>query len=449
MNRYIKIFTLALPIVAAMSSHSLIGLIDIWLVGKLGEVALAAVGLGAFIHFTVITLTYGTQPAVQADVAKDIGEGRAQPGAVTMNTALLQGASIGLLLASLTAIFSPQLAGLLTNDAAVIAATVIYLQARAPAILGEAMIFAFEGYWIGVGQTRRVFVITVIMHLTNVLLSYALIFGHWGFPELGIQGAGLGTAIGVFIGVLLHFACVLLDQGKSGILRAGISRQAARYNLRVGVPASIQDLLIVSGWTLLLGIAGHLGTEPLAVLTVVVNLVVVVLLPGHGFGLACGSLAGWALGERDVDNAERWGWQVSLTAVSVGSLAGAVLVAFAAPVAGLFLHEPHLVEMALPLLWITAAAMLVDGIGAVLQHALQGVGKTFQAAVITGGCMWLVCLPISALIGLVLEQGLTAIWLVFLGYRVLQSGVLAWVWRQRGWANSPADTNNYANTIEP
>ncbi|MEZ4375298.1 MAG: MATE family efflux transporter [Polyangiaceae bacterium] len=92
---------------------------------------------------------------------------------------------------------------LLVDQQPVVEVGVGYWQMRALSIVAVGINFSFRGFWNGVGESWRYFVTLLVMHLCNVVISYALIFGVWGMPEMGADGAGLGSSIATYVGTLV------------------------------------------------------------------------------------------------------------------------------------------------------------------------------------------------------------------------------------------------------
>ena len=286
-----RILTLALPIIAAMTSQALLNVVDTAMVGHLGDAALAAVGLGSFVLFTCQAMILGLSVGVQAIAARRRGEGRLDETAVPLNASLLLILVIGPLLTLVLCGLAPWFFPLLNPDPAVIAGAVPYFQVRMLAGPLMAMNYAFRGYWNGIGQSRLYMTTLLIMHASNVLLNYVLIYGHFGAPALGVVGSGLATALSVFIGTAIYYGFGWRYALEGGFLRRRPQRQDYRSLVRIAVPAGMQHVSQSAGLVALYWIIGRIGTAELAAANVLVNLMTVVILPGMGLAMAAATLA--------------------------------------------------------------------------------------------------------------------------------------------------------------
>jgi len=321
----------------------------------------------------------------------------------------------------------------LVDDPEVVALGVPYFQARLFGMAAVGMNFAFRGFWNGINQSRRYLQTLVIMHVCNVVLNWLLIFGHLGFPALGSTGAGIGTMISGFLGTAIYIVLGLRHARGSGFLQSLVDRPTIISMLRLSIPAGLQSLFFATGMTAFFWIIGRIGTLELAASNVLIQLLLVAILPGVGFGLAAASLVGQALGRGDPDDAVQWGWDVSRLAMAI---VGAIsLLGVIAPdlILGIFLHDPETLALARFPLRLVGASMFIDTLGTVLLNALLGAGASRTVMIVSISLQWGLFLPVAYVLGPVLGFGLSAVWIAQVGYRCLQALVFAAVWRRRSW----------------
>ncbi|MGH8561898.1 MAG: MATE family efflux transporter, partial [Nevskiales bacterium] len=207
-----------------------------------------------------------------------------------------------------------------------------------------------------------------------------------------------------------------------------------RTLLKLGLPSSLQQLFFAAGFTVLFWIVGQVGTREVAVTNVLINITLVVILPGMGLGLAAATLVGQALGRGEPEDAYRWAWDVAKIGVTIFATLGMVMLLFPKLILGLFLHEPELLELGNIPLRLIGASVAFDGIGLILMQALLGAGASASVMKVGVGLQWLLFLPLAWLVGPGLGNGLLAIWLVFVGYRGIQTWLFVSLWRKREWA---------------
>lgn len=433
-ERFRSIILLGLPIMGGMLSQSLLNLVDAAMVGSLGEAALAGVGLGGYANFMAIALVMGLGVGVQATVARRRGEGRNELAAAPLNHGLLIATLISLPLMLLCWFNADHIIGLLSDDPEVTSIGGEYFRWRALAIIAVGCNFAYRGYWNGIRQAGLYLQILVAMHVFNVIISYGLIFGHFGLPEMGAAGSGLGTSIAMFIGSGMYFALTWRQGRQHGFLRSLPSFAEIRSMLRLSLPNSLQQLFFATGVTTLFWIIGQIGTAELAIAHVLINLALLLILPGVGLGMAATTLVSHSLGEDQPQEAYRWGWDVVRVAAVVLFVMG--LPFWLAPqlVLQLFTQDPQLLALGEWPLRITGLGMTLDATALVLTQALLGAGASRTVMTVNLGSQWLVFLPCAYLVGPVLGGGLLAVWLLQSLYRVMASVIFAIMWRRKHWA---------------
>lgn len=429
-----RILALGLPIVAGMASQNLLNLVDTAFVGFLGDDALAAVGLGNFANFMASAFITGLAAGVQSVAARRKGEARAGETAVPLNGGVLLASGLGVPLTIVLLLVTPLVFPLLTDDAGVARLGVPYLQARLVGLVPLGVNFAFRGYWNAVDMSGKYLRTLVVMHVSNVVLAWALVFGHLGAPALGVRGAGIATTIATFIGTAYYVALAFRHARQGGFLRAMPDRATIRSMLKVSLPSGLQNFLFAAGMTALYWIVGKVGTGELAAANVLTNLTLVAFLPGIGFGLAASTLVGQALGRGEPDDARAWGWDVArLAAGSVGVVCLAALLAPDLILSG-FLHDAATRELARTPLLLTALMMPIDVVGVVLMNAIVGAGDARRVLVVAVGLQWVLFLPGAYLVGPILGHGLLGIWILQGVYRLLQAGLVARMWARGDWA---------------
>ena len=428
------ILALGLPIVGGMASQNVLNLVDTAMVGVLGATSLAAVGIGSFVNFMAIALVMGMSSSVQAMAARRKGEGREGEMAVPLNGGLLLALAMGLPILIVLFVFGPALLPYINGDPGVIAESVPYFQARLCAVFAVGMNFAFRGYWNGVSMSRIYLQVLLIMHATNVVLNYVLIFGALGIPALGTLGAGIGSTLATYVGTAVYVFVGFKHARRAGFLSAIPGAATMLTMVRLALPSALQQFMFAAGITSLFWIIGLVGTAEVAASNVLVNLLLVAFLPGLGLGLAAASLVGQALGRGEAAEARRWGWDVvKLAALVMATIGLPALIVPEILLAG-FIHDPEVVAIAREPLRLLGAGMAVDAVGLVLMNALLGAGAARQVMVVTVSLQWLVGLPLTWLVGPYLGFGLLGIWGVQFGYRALQAAVLSHLWRRGRWA---------------
>jgi len=432
-SRIRTILALALPIIGGMASQNVLNLVDTAMVGYLGAPALAAVGMASFANFMAVAFIMGLSAGVQAIAARRVGEGRRDETASGLNSGLLIAVLVSVPWSLLLIVFADRLFPLLVDDPEVVALGVPYFRARLVGMVAVGTNFAFRGFWNGIGQSRRYLQTLVIMHSCNLVLNWVLIFGHFGVPALGAVGAGIGTTIATFLGTGIYIVLALRHAKGTGFLRRMADRRTMASMLRLSIPAGTQSFFFATGMTAFFWIIGRIGTAELAASNVLVQLLLVAILPGVGFGLAAASLVGQALGRGDPEDAVTWGWDVgrlAMIVVGAGALVGVIAPEL---LLRIFLHEDQTIALARFPLRLLGLTMTIETLGSVLMNALLGAGASKTVMIVSVSLQWGLFLPVAFLIGPVFGFGMSAVWAAQVGYRCLQGLIFASIWRSRSW----------------
>lgn len=430
-----RILTLALPIIGGMVSQNVLNLVDTAMVGTLGNPALAAVGLGGFATFMCQSLILGISTGVQAMAARRKGQHRDHETAGPLNTGILIASGAGLVLSLVLFFLVPLLYPYLNSDPEVIKEGVPYLRVRVLVILFVGINFSFRGYLNAVDLSRLYMGTLVFMHACNIFLNYTLIYGHFGAPQLGVTGAGVGSSLSTILGTIVYFLLGFRYARANGFLATIPKLREIKDLVRLSLPNGIQQLFFSAGFTAMYWILGKVGTLELAAANVLINITLVAILPGIGLGLSAATLVGQALGREDPGDAARWGWDVvKVGLVGLGAL-GIPMWLIPDLLLSVFIHDPATLEVARLPMRIVGMTIAFEALGLVLMNALLGAGDSRRVMLVSIASQWFVFLPLAYLFGPVLGFGLLAIWMLQASYRALQAMVFVILWHRGHWAS--------------
>ncbi|RUR51617.1 MATE family efflux transporter [Vreelandella populi] len=434
-RRHGKVMRLALPIMLGMLSQSMLNIIDAALVGHLGQVALAGVGVGGYAMFMITALVFGLSSSVQSQTSQRLGASN-QHLSQPLQAGAVIGLAAGLPLSLLAWWQAPALLHLITQAPEVQHVAVDYFRWRVIALTAIALTLCFRGYWNGRQQTHLYLRIIMVVQLFNVAASSGLIYGLFGLPRLGASGAGVGTTLSMFLGLFIWLWVTVSQRHQNGVLLRLPLLDTLRTTLALALPHSLQQVCFAAGYVVLFWLLSRLGTASVAVGHVLVNLSLLLILPGVGVGVAAMSLVGEALGRDDQNSAHRWGLDALRVAGVLLSVLALPMLVFPTQVLGIFFSSHELVALGTLPLQITGVMIVLDAAALVLAQALMGAGAQRTVMVLTLGMQWLLFLPLAWWVGVGLEQGLLGVWLVQLFYRLANSAGFLWIWQRRRWLAS-------------
>jgi len=438
-TRLNRILLIGVPIIGSMLSQSITNLIDAAMVGQLSDVALAGVGIGSYANFLCVSVMMGLSAAVQAIVARHYGARRIRRTTEPLFAGLLLTLLIGIPSTLLFITYAEQYIGLYTDDAAVIAVASEYFSWRTAALTFVGMTFVFRGFWSGIGESGVYLRIALLMHLSNIVFSYLLIFGvtlpgviDWnGF---GAVGSGMGSAASLLLAAALFFWRTFAFEDRFR-LQYHLSRQTIRQLVRLTIPNSMSQTLFALGLSVLFWIIGMIGTQQQAVGHILTQLSLLLIMPAVGLGIAGASLVGHALGAEEKENAHKWGWDVLRVSVVIMAVLGLPMWAAPEAVLRLFTNDSALIDIGIWPLRILGFAIAFEVASIIFTQTLLGAGASRQVMKINMIMQWIVFLPLAWLVGPVAGYGLTGVWLLQACQRISLSLIYGIIWRRRNWVH--------------
>jgi MATE family multidrug resistance protein len=407
-----ELMQLGWPIVLAQLSTTLMGVVDSAFVGRLGAAELGAVAFASTWSWTIFSLFLGSASAVQTFVAQAQGAGeerRCGPWAwhglwgIVPATAL---AALATYIATPTLL--PAALDLAGSSPELVAPAVEYLQPRALGMVALGAVFAWNGFFRGVGMTWVPLAVGLFANVFNAVADYALIFGKLGAPELGIAGAAIATAAAEFLDATILLAIALHPRVRArfGTNPHAPSHAALRRLARTGLPIGAQwvfDSLSFAVFTLLLASMNAASVAASHSFIMIVNVSFMVCLGVSG---ATQTLVGRAVGGGEPDlavTALKNGMKVGVT---ISTALAVALTSAPELLMRIFTDDPDVVALGVGVLRLGAIFQLLDAIHIVAMGALRGAGDTLWPMLWQTALAWLVFVPGAWLFGIYLGHGL-------------------------------------------
>ncbi|MCP4756553.1 MAG: MATE family efflux transporter [Proteobacteria bacterium] len=399
-SRLKAILTLSLPILIGMFGFSLVGLIDIAMVGRLGDAAQASLGMTNTLFFLLLTVSIGLGSGVQTLVAMRMGEGNINLAGYDLNAGLLLGGALGLALMILAYLVLPFITSLISHDPEVAGLGVAYLRARLPQLFFLCLSLSFRFYWNGTNRSQLVMLEMSIVVLGNILFNYLLIFGNLGFPRLEVVGAGLSSVLASGCAFLVYLILGMKHARKNGFLHGLPQGERIRTLVRLSIPMSISKSFLSLSTVVMFIVAGLMSTKELAAFNVITNIMITILLLSDGMGIAVITFVGQAVGRKDVQDAKKWGWDVAKIGSGLLLAIGLFIFLFPQVILPLFIVDAATAAIATLPLKLSGLYLCLMGFCGVLTSALVGAGATKAAMVYSLAMQWCVALPLQWLVGI-------------------------------------------------
>ncbi|CAN5847646.1 hypothetical protein BH20CHL4_BH20CHL4_11010 [soil metagenome] len=267
----------------------------------------------------------------------------------------------------------------------------------------------------GRGDSRTPLLAAVAANIVNVFAAYALIFGKFGMPELGVAGSAWGSALARASSAAILIG--LLFAGNRGIsIRSAASWKpqfaTGRALFRLGLPASLEQIVASAGFVTMLAVVALIGTSALAAQQIAFTALAIAFMPGFGFGLAATVLIGQSVGANRLDDAAIASRITEHWAVIWMSFGGVAYFIFAPKIMSIFTADSDVRHAGINGLRALAIGLPVWAVWSVYGGSLRGIGDTITPLITNGGSVWA-----SVLLAFILvkffDGGLGTVWLTF------------------------------------
>lgn len=386
------VFLLAVPMILELSLESVFAVVDMFFVSKLGENAIATVGLTESVITIIYSIAMGLSTATTAIVARRIGEKNPEAAAQAGAQALMISLAITLVLSVAGVIFAGEILALMGASPEVVEEGTVFTRIMLGGSLSIMLLFLINGIFRGAGDAAMAMKSLWIASIINIILCP--LFIHW----FGLKGAAIATVIGRSTGVL--YQCYHLFKGnrimKFTAANFGLDSKLVKSIVNIAWPATFQFIIASGSWIVLARLVAETGgTTASAGYQIAIRNVVFFILPAWGLSNAAATLVGQNLGAGQIQRAEQ---SVLITARYNAIFMTCVMLLFlffAEPVIRIFSRDEGVVAYGARALQIIGTGYIFYGIGMVMTQALNGAGDTRTPTVINFVCFWVFQIPFA------------------------------------------------------
>ena len=410
-----RVLGLAWPVIGENMLETSLDIVNTILVAALGAAALAGVGSGLQIMFFVLAALAALSVGSSILVAQAVGAHDLNRASHVARQSLLWSFILSLPLAVAGFLLARPLIGIFGLAPEVASIGTAYLQVAMGTVMVLVALVIGGGVLRGAGDSRPPMFVTLVANLVNVGLSYSLIYGRFGLPALG----AVGSAWAAFLsrGIALALLLGALWRGRGGVSIAGgrwrPNWSVARQVLGLGIPASLEQILLATAFLVLTILVARLGTDTLAAQRIAMSALSFSFLPGIGFGLAATALVAQSIGARRLATAVGVARIATGWAVIWMSTIAALIFIFAPQVMSVFTTDANVIRIGADGLRVVALTQPFWGVGMVQSGALRGTGDTRFPLIIGSVGGWSAVL-LAWLILRFIGGGLPAVWAAFL-----------------------------------
>ena len=423
-----NVAALSMPVLLSSLFQRLVSIVDIFMVGGLGAAAIAATGLGQLLIFVVMTVFWGLSTGATVVIAQLWGAGRRLEARKAAFASLLLGALLAVAATLLGLYFGHDVAVFMGASDDVLNFSSEYIRLVFLFFACTAGLNILSAIMHGIGNTRTPMEAIILVNILHVVIAYPLIYGHFGFPSLGVVGA----AYAINFSELVGFLYLLVQAFRMGYLKIGRPDLVLlRKVWNIGYPVALERIAQQSGQLFYSKIIMGYGTAAYAAHQIGLSIESLSFMPGAGMGIAASTLMGQALGARKLKRAHMSHTEALRLAVIV--MSGMALLFFFLPhqLIALFTGDPAVIEQGSVFLRLVAFAQVPLAISFVYAGSLRGTGDTHYVFLVTLFAMWGIRVLLSYVAAGPLQLSLYMVWGVFLVDWFFRAGAFAWRYQRR------------------
>lgn len=425
---YKALLKVSIPIMLGMLIQFAIFIVDAAFLGRLpSSIPFDAVGTAGLIVLTLTSVCYGLYFGAQILIAKYLGKNNAQISKVFYSSFILLFIA-GLICFILTLLISNIGLQYIIDDFVLENAMQSFLNLRAFGFLFSIAGFTFLALYTGIAQTKFLVWSSIVVASVNIILDYALIFGNFGLPELGMLGAAWASNIAEFSGLVFGILYLIFHKKSNQIvtsIKFGIDFEIIKRVLKISSPLMIQGLLATFGWAVFFLLIEKIGLKELEVSQVIRNIYYIALVPIIGYGTTTKTYVSNFL-SYNADNKVISTLLFKLGILSFVSISIISIVNFIFPeyVLALITNKEHIVKASVPVLKLISGALLLFSIASILTNAIAGAGKTLAVMYIEGITI-LIYLTLSYYVSIVNYTSFYLVWCMEYVYFILLGSIAA------------------------
>ncbi|WP_423998454.1 MATE family efflux transporter [Maribacter sp. IgM3_T14_3] len=414
---------LSVPVILGMLGHTFVQLADNIMVGQLGTAELAAVSLGNSFVFVAMSLGIGFSTAITPLVAEADGAGNKENAKSALKHGLVLCTVLGLTLFGVILLAKPVMY-VMKQPIEVVELALPYLDLVAFSLVPLIIFQGFKQFSEGLSQTKYPMYATIVANIINIVLNYLLIFGNFGFPEMGIVGAAIGTLVSrIFMVLYLWFILKTKEKFKyyvTGFNFKKIEKTVMKKIIELGFPSSLQMFFEVGIFTSAVWLSGVLGKNAQAANQIALNLSSMTFMFGMGLGIAAMIRVGNQKGLANFKELRRIAQSIFLLTFLLEIVFAALFLLGRHWFPSLYLDiddmtnfadNTEVLIIAAELLLVAAFFQISDGIQVVVLGALRGLQDVKIPTVITFISYWMIGFPVSYYLCLHTDLKSTGIWI--------------------------------------
>jgi len=377
-----NIFKITYPIFLTLIAQNVINVTNTAFLGRVGEVELGASAIAGVFYIAIYMVGFGFSQGAQILIGRRNGEENYLQIGPIFNNGLLFNFLLGALIFALSVSGAPHLMKLLVSSDHIYHASIEYLDWRIYGFFFAFLNVMFRGLYVGITQTKILTTSAIIMAVVNVIFDYLLIFGNFGFPKMGIAGAGISSVIAeaVTFVYMVIYTYLYTDIKKYGIFQLKkIEWKAIRQMLDLSIFIMFQYFISISTWFMFFIFIERMGERPLAVTNIGRSLYILLMIPGMALSTTVNTLVSNLIGADRKE--EVLPFINRIVGISLILVVPLMVLTYAFPelFARIYTDNPSLIAACVPVMHVVSIAMVFCAVSNIIFNGVSGTGNTRTA----------------------------------------------------------------------
>ncbi|MFJ8530156.1 MATE family efflux transporter [Bacillus sp. NPDC094106] len=433
----LNLFFLTWPIFLEVFLFMLMGIADTFMLSALSDDAVSGVGAAnQYLHIAILVLeVIGNGAAIV--VSQYLGSKRYMEASKISVLAVTLNLGVGLIISTIFLLFSKNMMAEMNLQGDVLTYAQNYLSIVGGAIFLQAIINSLAAIIRVHGFTKQAMFISLGMNLLHIAGNYMLIFGKFGMPELGVQGAAISSAFSRFIALIVFFWLLyrVMEYRVKLAYYFTLSKEYIGKILKIGIPSAFEQVMYQACQIVFLYYATYLGAESLAARQYATNISMFTYLFAIAIGMGTAIIVGRLVGGNEKDEAYIRVWKSVKWAIGVTLCMVILVITFRIQLMELFTDNPHIIALGATVLLLSIMLETGRTMNIVIINSLRAAGDAKYPVLIGAFSMVLMSLPLGYFFVFYLHMGLPGIWLAIAIDEWTRAIIMFFRWKSRAWEN--------------
>ena len=379
-----EIFKITYPIFLTFLAQNIINVTNTAFLGRVGEVELGASAIGGVLYFAIFMIGFGFSQGAQILIGRRNGEKNYGQIGPIFNNSLLFNFLLAAVIVALSVKGVPAIMKFLVTSDHIYKSSIQYMNWRIYGFIFAFVTVIFRSFYVGITQTRILTTSAFLMAVTNIFFDYTLIFGHFGFPRLGIEGAGISSVISEIVTLLymIWHTVYRTDMKLYGLFEfRKVELKTILTILNLSVFIMFQYFISISTWFMFFIFIERMGEQPLAVSNIGRSMYTLLMIPGTALATSVNTLVSNLIGAGRKEEVLPFVRRVVSMGLFIALPMALLTYIFPEAFARIYSDDASLIAACVPVMKVVSIAILFCAVGMLIFNAVSGTGNTRTAFV--------------------------------------------------------------------